>query len=289
MYETYTVNRNRLLKLLSASCRRLVHSIPINRHLTQSRYCCNQDKAVEELSDAFGISDDTRDIDEKNFSDWMKADRDTRGPTNKARKWRPSYDWGRQLVCMAFGLDFGSIILPSRPHRLPIRRQTDQDADKSPHVIHRQRLAIYMQRDHEAVEPSPRMTRFNTGRRNLQPYSKANTMVILEYLSGHMEEIADIPFLLSLDVTRPSSSLSQPDDPPLDLPSTVIQTVLTHTFSRVRQAWTDQLLQVHDEYTALEDRVYERPSDSSVAQHLWAMSQHLHDMLKLINRHAKLI
>ena len=220
----------------------------------------------------------------------MEADRVFRGPTDKARKWRPAYDWSRQLVCAAFGLDFGTIILPTHTHKWPVTQHTSRDTGKPTDRVHRQRLAIYMQREHEGAVPSARMTRFDTGKRHLQPYSKANTMIILEYLSGQTEEIADIPHLLSLYVPQqhvPPTTTSVGDV--LDLPSSITQTILSHIFTRVRQAWTDQLLLLHDEYTALEDRVYERPADTGVAQHLWAMSQHLHDMLKLINRHAKLI
>ena len=77
--------------------------------------------------------------------------------------------------------------------------------------------------------------------------------------------------------------------PSVDITERAVQAVFTHIFTRIHYTWVDLLRGINEEYSALEDQVYEHPSDSKIAQHLWAMSQHLHEMLKLINRHAKLI
>jgi len=64
--------------------------------------------------------------------------------------------------------------------------------------------------------------------------------------------------------------------------------ILIDVLDRVRQIWKHQLSQIHDEYAELEDCVYEESTEASHARQVWAMSQHLGNMLKLANRHAKL-
>jgi Mg2+ and Co2+ transporter CorA len=67
------------------------------------------------------------------------------------------------------------------------------------------------------------------------------------------------------------------------------QSCIVHILGRIWQIWHHQISLIHDEHANLEDHVYEAPADSSCAANIWAMSQHLHDMLKLMNRHAKVI
>jgi Mg2+ and Co2+ transporter CorA len=67
------------------------------------------------------------------------------------------------------------------------------------------------------------------------------------------------------------------------------QCCIVHILSRISQIWHHQVSLIHDEHANLEDHIYEAPADGSRAANVWAMSQHLHDMLKLMNRHAKVI
>ena len=112
-------------------------------------------------------------------------------------------------------------------------------------------------------------------------------MIIFEHLSSSVSEITEIPHLLGLNVL-PTSPTSESKSENV-IPVLAMQDTLTHIFTRVRQAWTEQLLVIHEQYTALEDSVYAQPADASQAQQVWAISQHLHDMLKLVLRHAKLV
>ena len=262
----------------------------LGQYTDLNRYCCNQQKAVEELSQAFGISDQSHTSDERDFCEWMETDRAMRGPSNKARRWRPSYDTGRQLSCMAFGIDFGSSISRTQPRTsnpASTPHQRLHGRDHSSPEIRRQRISAYLQRPYEAITPSARLTTFNTGPQKLEPYSRSNTMIIFEHLSDAVSEITEIPHLLGLDVL-PTNLTSESKSENI-VPVLAMQDTLTHIFTRVRQAWTEQLLVIHEQYTALEDSVYAQPADASQAQQVWTISQHLHDMLKLVLRHAKLV
>jgi hypothetical protein len=222
----------------------------------------------------------------------MQNDRTSRSASNKAIRWRPSYDGERDIICTAFGLDFGSIILQLKKVKLSSYHrgtQADQNSQTTtselPNALFRQRISVYMQRSASAALPGPRVTRFNTASRKLHGFAKSNTMIISEYSSGDFGEIVSIPSLLALD-PRSTASAHMSSEVAV---SAAIESTLTHILGSFWQVWYHQVSLIHDKHASLEDSIYENPSDGSHVRDVWAMSQHLHDMLRLVNRHAKVI
>lgn len=284
-------------------------------------YACNNEEAVNYLSNAFGISSASKDTGERSFRDWMQDERDTRRASHKAIRWRPSFDIARGVTCSAFGLDFGSLIVPrdmipgpvslaeSRVHR---RLQT-QESRASNASLYRQRVAVYMQRASAQALPSPRITRFNSGLRPLHDMAKRDTIIICEYSSGSVGEIVSASALLGLspepaltatdafdeednedddqDNIDPSSTRSSPSGSTERLrllaSAAAVQSVVTHVFEGLSQLWHAQMAAIHEPHAELEDHVYAHPSDTTRARDVWVLSQRLHHMLKLVHRHAK--
>ncbi len=254
-------------------------------------YVCNNEEAINYLSNAFGISGSSAETGERSFRDWMQDDRQTRRASHKAIRWRPGFDIARGVICTAFGLDFGSLVAGS--DKQPDKKKSVQ-SDAS---LYRQRISVYMQRASSEALPGPKVTRFNSGLRQLHEMAKRDTIVICEYSSGEAGEIVSANVLLGLN--------PEPDAPPAPwdfrhphpqaqapkTPTSVVtlQMALSHIFDGLYQLWRDQIALIHEPHAALEDHIYAHPSDSSCARDVWAMSQRLHNMLKLVNRHSKVI
>jgi hypothetical protein len=223
----------------------------------------------------------------------MQNHRHSRGASNKVIRWRPSYDSARGLICAGFGIDFGSTLLtrkiPLQTHRVDENRTTpDLMSSSRPH---RQRLSVYMQRQSRDPRPAQIMPEFNTAPRRLPKHTYGNIMVISEYSSGEVGEIISTNALMT--ATPPTHVVSSKLDETgmLDDQAAIstIQSSVMHIFSQVCQIWRSQILLIHDEHADLEDDIYEQPADGRRAGNVWAMSQHLHNMLKLMNRHAKIV
>ena len=236
------------------------------------------------LDTTFGISEATGNESEKSFKDWMHNDRKPRGASNKVIRWRPRYDSARGLICAAFGLDFGSIILMEKDYT----QEPGLDRNRTPataNCLFRQRISVYMQRESQDFRPPQNMKDFNTAPYRLPKHTWGNVMIICEYSSDEVGEITSTHALMTPDARQTINITNQEDSAAIS----VVQNTIIHIFSRVCQIWRGQVVLLHDEHADLEDHIYEQPADGSRAGNIWAMSQHLHEMLKLINRHAKII
>jgi hypothetical protein len=236
------------------------------------------------LDATFGISEATSNESEKSFKDWMHNDRKPRGASSKVVRWRPRYDSARALICAAFGLDFGSIILMEKDYTQEPGVNGTRTAETA-NCLFRQRISVYMQRESKDFRPPQNMKNFNTAPHRLPKHTWGNVMIICEYSSGEVGEITSTHALMTPDLSHSLNIPNQDDSAALS----VVQNTIIHIFSRVCQIWRGQVVLLHDEHADLEDHIYEQPADGSRAGNIWAMSQHLHEMLKLINRHAKII
>lgn len=257
-------------------------------------YVCNHEEAMNYLSGAYGISGASAEGNERTFRDWMQGDHDIRRASNKAIRWRPAFDIARGTICSAFGIDFGSIIVPhdeeeQSPKPKPnVSRHKSQAAKAEAERIllressHRQRVAVYMQRATAAAIPGPRVTRFNTGLGNLSDHTRLDTVIICEYSTGEVGEVIDVASLLALDLQDRTSNRTQ-------ISAQVIEDIVLHVIEGLIEIWQSQVALVHEPHAELEDHVYSQPADSSRAMEVWSISQRLHNMLKLVNRHAKVI
>ncbi|KIW92260.1 uncharacterized protein Z519_07244 [Cladophialophora bantiana CBS 173.52] len=259
-------------------------------------YVCNNEEAVNYLSNAFGISGSSTETGERSFRDWMQDDRDTRRASHKAIRWRPAFDIARGVICTAFGLDFGSLVVPRQGTPPPHHQQHSQPSQTTTASLYRQRISVYMQRASSQALPGPRVTRFNSGSRHLHDMAKRDTIIICEYSSGEAGEIVSANVLLGLNpgpFATPSPGDGEEEKPILDrkvcTSTPTLQAVLSHIFDGLYQLWRDQIALIHEPHASLEDHIYAHPSDSSRARDVWAMSQRLHNMLKLVNRHSKVI
>ncbi|OQU93976.1 hypothetical protein CLAIMM_00404 isoform 1 [Cladophialophora immunda] len=271
-------------------------------------YVCNNEEAINYLSNAFGISGSSAETGERSFRDWMQDDRDTRRASHKAIRWRPAFDIARGVICTAFGLDFGSLVVP-RPetpslhhhhhHHHHLRQQQhSQLFQPTKPSLYRQRISVYMQRASSQALPGPRVTRFNSGSRHLHDMAKRDTIIICEYSSGEAGEIVSANVLLGLNPgTFPPPGSSEKEEETTttsdrrrrSASTPTLQAVLSHVFDGLYQLWRDQIALIHEPHAALEDHIYAHPSDSSRARDVWGMSQRLHNMLKLVNRHSKVV
>jgi len=257
------------------------------------RYACNVPEAVDCLTQDFKIDDGGYRGIEKSFRDWIQTSRTQRGASNKVIKWRPSWDQARDVICTAFGLDFGSIIsntavADSDPKGLrdPLFHSKGNSAPeiKKPQEILQQRISVYLQRSLSAALPGPRVTRFKSGAEECPAYTKANTMIIFEYSSGKVGEIVNAPELLAL-----YSAHSVGEHTRESVAAWIMEGVLIHIYDRVFQIWRDQISLIHEDHARLEDRVFDDPSNERHAREVWTMLEYLHDMVKLVNRHEALI
>ncbi|KAJ9615362.1 hypothetical protein H2200_001437 [Cladophialophora chaetospira] len=258
-------------------------------------YVCNHQEAINYLSNAFSISDSSTETGDRSFREWMQDDRETRRASHKAIRWRPAFDIARGVLCTAFGLDFSSLVASTEESTTKERSRSKSQAS-----LYRQRIAVYMQRRSSVALPGPRITRFNSGSRHLHEMAKRDTIIVCEYSSGgETGEIVSANTLLSLnpghlptaarkDDTTSSAGLASPERRPSALTPT-LQAVLAHIFDGLYQLWHEKIAQIHEPHALLEDHIYAHPSDSSRAREVWAMSQKLHSMLKLVNRHSKVI
>ncbi|ETI26419.1 hypothetical protein G647_03196 [Cladophialophora carrionii CBS 160.54] len=252
-------------------------------------YVCNNEEAINYLSGAFGISGSSAETEERSFRDWMQDDRDLRRASHKAIRWRPAFDMARGVICTAFGLDFGSLVVGPSPaqtqnHNHHHNHSQAQNQNRVGNAsLYRQRIAVYMQRAFSGALPGPRVTRFNSGSRHLPDMARSDTVIICEYSSGEAGEIVSGNVLLGLYPERERA----PSRNATSIPT--LQAVLSHVFDGLYQLWRDQIALIHEPHALLEDHIYAHPSDSSCAPDVWAMSQRLHNMLKLVNRHSKVV
>lgn len=271
-------------------------------------YGCNNEEAVNYLSHAFGISGSGSETGERSFRDWMQDERDTRRASQKAIRWRPAFDIARGVICSAFGLDFGSLVvpfeatIPSDPQyhtQSELHHGPNDSQDQlllSAGLLYRQRISVYMQRASSEALPGPRVTCFNSGLRQLHEMARKDTIIICEYSSGSAGEIVSVPALLGLNPELATASgpleneatSSRPEEKASASTSTV-RDVVSHVFDGLYQIWHSQIALIHEPHAELEDHIYAHPADSSRAREVWAMSQRLHTLLKLVNRHSKVI
>jgi hypothetical protein len=97
---------------------------------------------------------------------------DNRG-TEKSFKWRPFWDQDRDVICTAFGLDFGSIIshatvtestTKASLHKPSRHSQGQKRAElKESQETLQQRISVYLQRELSAALPGLRVMRFKSG------------------------------------------------------------------------------------------------------------------------------
>jgi hypothetical protein len=246
-------------------------------------YSCNDEEAMRFLSSNFGISGSSADGDEKNFSDWMLDRRTSKVSANKARKWRPAYDRARNLVCSAFAVDFGRVLVSESSSQFAQTRRQKRGQQRRLHESdQRQRIAVYMQRTVSSQVPGAQMTSFNTGLNALPEYAKIPTIIISELSATGAGEIINAGPLLGLDVAQKGSDTSH-------AVVQAIEYILEHVVSGILQLWETQIDLLHESHTELEDYIWAQPADSSRAREVWGLSRRLHSMQKLINRHAKLI
>lgn len=216
----------------------------------------------------------------------MQNDRKSRGASNKAIRWRPTYDSGRHLLCTAFGLDFGSIILAAKYPDQDVHSSQRKTYIASPSHLCRQRLLVYIQqRQSREYQPPENVLTFTTAPYGLPEHTRRNLVIISEYSSGIVGEIVNTHDLLTIS---PRSSVA-PAPTKDQAAISAAQDIILRVLDGVSQIWRLQIALIHDEHTDLEDHIYEQPTDSSRASYVWAMSQHLHGMQKLVNRHAKII
>ncbi|RMZ74877.1 hypothetical protein DV737_g5646, partial [Chaetothyriales sp. CBS 132003] len=246
-------------------------------------YSCNNEEALNFLSSNYGISGSGMKTEERSLRDWILDKETSKRAANKAIKWRPAYDKARNLVCTAFAVDFGRVLFAESGPELGRTKNSDKAYRARLHESKQhQRIAVYMQRTVSSKIPNARMTSFNTGTKSLPEYAKYPTVIISECSWAGTGEIISAGPLLGLDVSQKGAAR----------PHAVIQAIeyiLEHTVSGIRQLWDSQIDLLHEPHVELEDYIWSRPADSSRAMEVWAMSQRLHTMVKLINRHAKLI
>ncbi|RMZ86287.1 hypothetical protein DV736_g6487, partial [Chaetothyriales sp. CBS 134916] len=246
-------------------------------------YSCNNEEAVSFLSSDYGISGARAENDERSLRDWMLDKETSKRAANKAIKWRPAYDKARNLVCSAFAVDFGRVLFSESPPTLAKTKKSKRsDRVRLHESMQHQRIAVYMQRTVSSKVPGARMTSFNTGTKSLPEYAEYPTIIISEFSSAGTGEIINAGPLLGLDVSQRGSTR----------PHAVIQAIeyiMEHVVSGILQLWDTQIDLLHEPHVELEDYIWSQPADSSRAREVWAMSRRLHTMVKLINRHAKLI
>ncbi|KIX01531.1 uncharacterized protein Z518_09257 [Rhinocladiella mackenziei CBS 650.93] len=245
-------------------------------------YVCNNEEAVNYLSNAFGVSGSSGETNERSFRDWIQDDRDIRRASLKAIRWRPAFDIARGVICSAFGFDFGSLVIPREKKHTKQQGPNHNRMTPNNTALFRQRIAVYMQRASSEALPGPRVTRFNSGFRHLHEMAKHDTIIVCEYSSGEVGEVVRASALLGLDPVDTVKDRS--------LASVfVLQGVMTHVFEGLYQIWREQIALIHEPHATLEDHIYSHPADASRARDVWALSQRLHGMLKLVNRHSKVI
>jgi hypothetical protein len=209
-------------------------------------------------------------------------------------KWRPSWDQARDVICTAFGLDFGSIVshatvtestTKASLHKPSLHSQGQNRAElKESQETLQQRISVYLQRELSAALPGLRVMRFKSGAEERPRYAKANTMIIFEYSSGKIGEIVKAPELLDLYSGHSVGGHTLDSAAPW-----IMEGVLNHIYDRVFQIWQDQISSIHEDHARLEDRVFDDPSNERLATEVWTMLEYLHDMAKLLNRHEALI
>ena len=244
-------------------------------------YTCNNEEAINYLSSDYGISSSCAENSERSFRDWMQADRSSRRAAHKAIKWRPAYDTARKLICSAFAVDFGRVLVSQDAPAIVRPKKTKKTSRaRLLESRQRQRIAVYMQRKASSKTPGARTTRFNTGHKSLPEHATCPTIIISEYSSVGVGEIISAAPLLGLDVSGSDTS---------EVVARAVEDILYHLIERIWRLWDTQIMLLHEPHAELEDYIWSKPADSSRAREVWSMSQRLHTMLKHINRHATLI
>ncbi|KPI45620.1 uncharacterized protein AB675_371 [Cyphellophora attinorum] len=201
----------------------------------------------------------------------------------KAVKWRPSYDAGRNLICSAFGLDFGKILAVAPSAQNKRRPAAGVQLTES---SHRQRVAVYMQRTATTVTAAGarafRLAPTAAANDSLPAFASCPTILIARYSGTNTNDVLSMAAaLLSLD------NISAPD-----LSTAIIkvtQDIVLQITEGIQRLWHQQVHLLHEPHAELEDHIFSQPSDPSRAREIWAMSQRLHEILKLLNRHTSLI
>lgn len=251
--------------------------------LTRFSYVNKHEEAMEFLAEAFCIDHLHFEGSERSFRDWYKRSVANRGAFDKAVAWRPSYDLARDTISTIFGVELG--------HELDahISRERISMHDAGPKAGNKalsfQRLSVYTQRSLSSPRQGSKVHVFNSGTRGWRSWSRTNTILIYESASGQQSNIIDPVGLQGLEL-RTSVTTDG-----INLPQAVVaatEDVLTSVLGSILKAWHKQINKLSVQHAALEDRVYERPSDDSHAGGLWGMSQHALEMAKLVNRHATL-
>lgn len=250
---------------------------------------CNNDETVSYVEDAFAITGSPNEVhlDERGFGKWMQAKRDQRRATNMTIRWRPAYDTSRGVMCGALGLDFGPLLLDEQQGELPSsetsKGSTQASSKKAQSQPLQKRIAIYMQRTLTSALPGPKVTQFTSRLRDTEKFAfKSNdTLLICESSSDSTGPLSKSNHLRALSPI--DHSLNR-----LPGSSGLIAGAVRHCFEEVAWYWESQILIVHEKHAEIEDLIYTRPADASHARRVWAMSQRLHSMQKLINRHLEL-
>lgn len=250
-------------------------------HISELRliWTCNYEEAVSYLSSEYGISASRTQSGERSFREWMHESRSYRRAANKAIRWRPAHDRARELICTAFALDFGRMLVPAKT--TAASRKYEQDSQKASLLEsrQRQRISVYLQRPASSPNPSASLVQFNSGTNSLPPFAASPTIIVSEYISSGASASFSPLDMLALNVhgLEPSQMIVQ-----------VMQGILQHVTSGVRENWQSQIDLLHEPHAELEDHIWSQPADSSRARKVWSMSQRLRSMLKHINRHASL-
>jgi hypothetical protein len=214
----------------------------------------------------------------------MMDDRDPRRTSNMTIRWRPSFDTNRRLTCSAFGIDFGSLICPGEKVAPCVDNveigYLGSQGKRSLERQCRQRIAVYMQRATVAAVPGPKVPQFTTS--NLLEYAADDTVILCEYSSVDIGEIVNTGALLALNPVKYGSDNSFAS-------ASAIESITRQILEEVHLIWRYKIAAVHEPHAELEDAIYSQPANPHHARYVWAMSKRLHGMVKLVNRHLKIV
>ncbi|KPI34896.1 uncharacterized protein AB675_2247 [Cyphellophora attinorum] len=228
---------------------------------------CNNRESLDHLVHDFGINNISHEGGEKSVREWMRADASSRRAAGKAMKWRPSYDDTRKMICSAFALDFGKVLVPNSSNSWSRNKEADADLAESTHP---QRVAVYMQRKAATVTTS----NAEAGGLRVMPSGTTGASHPYAFRSVGIDKLRG----LEISNSDPSAAICE-----------AMQFIILHVTSGVYRLWNQQLHLLDEPHSELEDHIFSQPSDPSRAREVWRMSQRLHDMSKLLERHKSII
>lgn len=247
---------------------------------------------MEFLTEKFSIDNVTFEMNGKVFSKWIRKDRLERGAAKKVCIWPPSSDSSRSISWMAFGLEHGTSVFSTlspdssgNSNKAARVERSWLTSLKHSQTQYQRRLTVYSQQRDERHPTETMITDYASWAGSKQHgLSCENTIIIYDICPLQSGEIL-------LDWTEDQFCQQRTiADRGKETPLFVgMEKILENVFASALETWKKQVALLEVQYTSLEDRVYELPSDDSHAGELWAISKHLLEMSNLVTFHSDLI